>query len=74
VRNVTILFVVFKRYSVDSHYITMHGRTYYLRDLAHVGYVVYRAEGGGGYSASTKYLVYPHHLQNITVSPEYIIW
>ena len=47
-RNVTFLFVIFKRYILDSRYITMHERTYYLRDLAHVGYGVAPAGGGGG--------------------------
>jgi len=45
-KNVTVLFVIFKSYILDSRYITMRGRTYYLRDLAHVGYGV--APRGGG--------------------------
>ena len=67
-KNVTVLFVIFKSYILDSRYITMRGRTYYLRDLAHVGYG--EAPRGGGYSASAQYLVYPHHLRNLTVGPE----
>jgi len=42
-RNVTGLFVI-KRYILGSRFVTVRGRTNYLRDLAHVGYGV--APGG----------------------------